>query len=77
MEDVGTFYEHLVYFTNIWSILRPFGLFYDHLVYFMVVWYIYCFPFWYVVLRKIWQPWSTNNNFRRSVISKKGTIEFL
>jgi hypothetical protein len=29
MEDVGTFYGHLVYFT------------YGHLVYFMVIWYIF------------------------------------
>jgi hypothetical protein len=42
MEDVGLFYSHLVvYFTAIWSILRPFGLFYGHLVYFMTIWYIF------------------------------------
>jgi hypothetical protein len=40
MEDVEIFYGHLVYFTAIWSILRPFGIFYGHLVYFMVIWYI-------------------------------------
>jgi hypothetical protein len=48
MEDVGTFHVHLVHCTAIWFILRPFGIFYGHLVYF--------FPFWYAVLRKIWQP---------------------
>jgi hypothetical protein len=40
-----------------WNILRPFdirtiwafGIFCGHLVYLS--------PFWYVVLRKIWQPW--------------------
>jgi hypothetical protein len=45
----------------------PFGLFYDCMViwygYFMVIWYILrpfgIFSlFWYVVPRKIWQPWS-------------------
>jgi hypothetical protein len=57
MEDVGTFFGHLVYFTVV-----------GHLVYFTVVCYIlwtfgiaggnlvYFFPFWYFVPRKIWQP---------------------
>jgi hypothetical protein len=49
MENGGTFYDHLVYFTIIWNVLWPFGTFYRHLVNFF-------FPFWYVVLRKIWQP---------------------
>jgi hypothetical protein len=30
-----------------------FGLFYDYLLYFLA----YFFPFWYVVPRKIRQPW--------------------
>jgi hypothetical protein len=42
----------------------PLGLIHSHLVYiicghleyFTVVWYIFP-PFWYVVPRKIWQPW--------------------
>jgi hypothetical protein len=34
---------------SILSILRPIGKFCGHLV--------YVFPFWYVVPRKIWQPW--------------------
>jgi hypothetical protein len=34
MENVSLFYGHLVYFTAIWYILRPFGIFYGHLVYF-------------------------------------------
>jgi hypothetical protein len=34
MEDVGILYGHLVDFTAMWSILRPFGLFYGYLVYF-------------------------------------------
>jgi hypothetical protein len=33
MEDVCTFYGHLVYLTVIWYILWPLGLFYGHLVY--------------------------------------------
>jgi hypothetical protein len=33
MEDVGTFYDHLVHFAAIWYILWPFGIFYSHLVY--------------------------------------------
>jgi hypothetical protein len=28
MEDVGTLYGHLVYFTSIWYILRSFGIFF-------------------------------------------------
>jgi hypothetical protein len=40
----------------------PFGIFCGLLVYFVVIWYILwsfekLFPFWYVVPRKIWQPW--------------------
>jgi hypothetical protein len=49
MENVSIFYDHLVYFTAIGNVLWPFGIFCDDLVYFS--------PFWYVVLRKIWQPW--------------------
>jgi hypothetical protein len=49
MENVGIFYGHLVYFAGIWQILLPFGKVCCHLVYF--------FPFWYVLPRKIWQPW--------------------
>jgi hypothetical protein len=40
----------------IWYILRLFGLFSGHLVHFMVIW-LYVFLVWYVVPRKIWQPW--------------------
>jgi hypothetical protein len=42
-----------------WYVLWSFRVFYSHLVYFMVaaIWYI--FPrFWYIVSRKIWQPWG-------------------
>jgi hypothetical protein len=49
MSDVGI---------NLW----PFGLFYCHLVFVVAVWYNSGFwgisvPFWYVIPRKIWQPW--------------------
>jgi hypothetical protein len=37
------------YLTVIWYIMRLFGIFHGKLLYF--------FPFWYVVPRKIWQPW--------------------
>jgi hypothetical protein len=40
MEDVGIFYGHLVYFTAIWYILRPFGVFYGYLGYFAAIWQI-------------------------------------
>jgi hypothetical protein len=43
MEDVGVFLD-------IWSILQPFGILKGHLVYFPLI--------WYVVPRKIWQPWN-------------------
>jgi hypothetical protein len=46
-----------------WNILWPFGLFYCHLVYCEAIWYILWLfgvfsQFWYIVPRKIWQPWS-------------------
>jgi hypothetical protein len=50
MENLGIFYDHLVYFTAIGNILGPFGIFCGNLVYFS--------PLWYFVPRKIWQPWS-------------------
>jgi hypothetical protein len=49
------FSGHLVYFTVIRYILWPLGTFYGHLVYFVVIWYV--FTIFYVVQRKIWQPW--------------------
>jgi hypothetical protein len=54
---------------GIWSILRRFGLFYGLLIYLIVIWYVlwpaalpccyllYFSTFWYIVPRKIWQPW--------------------
>jgi hypothetical protein len=49
MKDVGMFNGHLVYFTAIGYTLWTLGVLCGNLVYFS--------PFWYVVLRKIWQPW--------------------
>jgi hypothetical protein len=51
MENLGIFYDHLVYLTAIWYILWSFGIFCGHLVHFS--------PFWYFVPRKIWQPTIT------------------
>jgi hypothetical protein len=34
MEDVGTFYGHLVYFMAIWYVIRTLGIFCGNLVYF-------------------------------------------
>jgi hypothetical protein len=42
MDNVGLFYDRLVYYTAIWYILWPVGIFYGHLLY-------YIFLFWYVV----------------------------
>jgi hypothetical protein len=36
MEDIGTFYGHLVYIPMLWSLC----IFYGNSVYFMVIWYI-------------------------------------
>jgi hypothetical protein len=47
-ENLGIFYEHLVYFMAIGNILWPFGIFCGYSVYFP--------PFWYLAPRKIWQP---------------------
>jgi hypothetical protein len=75
MDNVDIFYGLLVYITDIWSILQLFSKFcgnlvyfmygnlvyflYGNLVYFMYGNLVYIFPFWYVVPRKIWQPWYT------------------
>jgi hypothetical protein len=34
-------FKILVYFTPIWSILRPLEIYDGHLVYFVVIWHIY------------------------------------
>jgi hypothetical protein len=53
MENLGIFYDHLVYFTAIGNILWKFSIFCGHLV--------YLFPFWYVAPIKIWQPCCSDN----------------
>jgi hypothetical protein len=50
MENLGIFYDHLVYFTAIANILGTFGIFCGNLVYLPL--------FWYFGPRKIWQPCS-------------------
>jgi hypothetical protein len=56
LDDVGfeillyTYFDHLEYFTTIIKMLRAFGNF-------VVIWYIFSL-LWYLVPRKIWQPWS-------------------
>jgi hypothetical protein len=34
-------WKTIVYFVDIWSILRPFDILFGHLVYFVVIWYIF------------------------------------
>jgi hypothetical protein len=46
--SIGIFDGNLVF---LWSI----GIFDGHLAYLVSIWYV--FPAWYVVGRKIWQPW--------------------
>jgi hypothetical protein len=38
---VDTFYGHLVYFTAIWYILRPFGIFGCHLLFLVAIWFVW------------------------------------
>jgi hypothetical protein len=61
-------YIVLVYFENtlngkILTLLWPIGILCGHLLYFMATWYILLSspilsPFWYIVSRTIWQPWT-------------------
>jgi hypothetical protein len=46
--------KKLVYYTAVWSILRPFCIF---VAVGCILWsFIMFFPFWYVVARELWQP---------------------
>jgi hypothetical protein len=36
-EDVCTFYGHLVFFADFWSVLQTFGILFGHLVYAVVI----------------------------------------
>jgi hypothetical protein len=55
----------LVYYTTIWSILRP-KIFNGHLDYFKVV--CHFFPFWYVGHLNIWQPYLHISNTCQEVL---------
>jgi hypothetical protein len=59
MEDDGILYGHLVYFTANREILWPFGTFCGHL--------IFPPPFWYIVQRKLWQPWTRHSCRKESM----------
>jgi hypothetical protein len=48
IENLGIFYDHLIYFTATGNILWSFSILCGDLVYFS--------PFWYFGPRKIWQP---------------------
>jgi hypothetical protein len=50
-------FKRLANFMTFWSIIVPFRIFYCHMVHFLVI-LVYFFPYWYVVPRKIWQPWT-------------------
>jgi hypothetical protein len=58
MEKFGIFYRNLEYITSIWYILWLFGNLAG-------IWYIHIpiTPFWYIVTRKIWQPWDSKSIF--------------
>jgi hypothetical protein len=69
---MSVYYMSIVYFTATWYILRTFGIFCGYLVYF--------FPFWYVIPRKIWQPWLehkllyANRAYYENVDKNSGSI---
>jgi hypothetical protein len=69
--NLGTFWrvlqwKMLVYFMDIWSILLQFDKVYVHLVYFVLI--LYIFPMvWYIVPRKIRQPWTRDKRCDDSV----------
>jgi hypothetical protein len=59
MENSGIFYSYLEYFTGIGYIFRQFGNV-------VIIWY--SFPrFWYIVSRKIWQPWWVESSLEISI----------
>jgi hypothetical protein len=47
MENLGIFFDHLVYLMAIGNIYFPFGIFWSFVTFSF---------FWYLVTRKIWQP---------------------
>jgi hypothetical protein len=60
MENLGIFYDHLVYFRALGNILWPFGIF---------------SPLWYFAPRKIWQPSRTDCFSRIDSYERKGDVE--
>jgi hypothetical protein len=58
MEKVGIFLA-------IWNFLLPFGKFYGHLARLGSFGILYS-PFWYIIPRKIWQPWCVHRPFQES-----------
>jgi hypothetical protein len=65
IENVGIFYGHWQYFTAIWYILWPLG---------NVVVILYSYPsFWYIVFRKIWQPYRGTGTKQNENYSEQKT----
>jgi hypothetical protein len=60
LDHASIFYGHLVYYTAIWYIKRPFGILNGHLVYYTaILWSFGKFsPGLVCYIRKTWQPWS-------------------
>jgi hypothetical protein len=55
MENVVMYILWLIgIFYAIWYIIWPLDTFCGNVV---VIWYTYFSQFWYIVSRKIWQPW--------------------
>jgi hypothetical protein len=61
-------WKMLFYIEVIYDILRPLGIFLWAFGNFVVIWYIFS-PLWYVVPRKIWQPWIAFAVFSMSLSS--------
>jgi hypothetical protein len=53
LEKIGIFFGHLENITSLCYILWQIGNFES-------IWYIFP-PFWYIVSRKIWQPWTLHH----------------
>jgi hypothetical protein len=68
-EKFDSFYEHLVYFVAIWFISWQFGI--------HMFWrFVKISPFWYIVARKIWQPYITLRHERQSFSSSRTKSRF-
>jgi hypothetical protein len=60
IENVRIFYGHLQFFRAI-----------RHISNVMVIYMVYFSPFWYIVLRKIWQPGSRQKHEFSRIVSKR------